>query len=177
MSQAVSAPTRPKPRLSVRKKLLFAAVTLFLILTVLEAGLRYVVGGNQHWLDCHRGHPVLGWCLREGWVGEQPWTGGKSAINGQGLRDDGPLGPKASGERRLLILGDSVTFGAMVRTNEAYPQRLEQALLRDGQTYRVLNAGVTSYDAAQEADWLELFGWQTEPDAIAVAFCRNDLFP
>jgi lysophospholipase L1-like esterase len=163
--------------LSVRKKVGFAAVTLFLILTVLEAGLRCVVGGSQQWLDCHRGHPVLGWCLREGWAGEQPWTGGPSAINEQGLRDDAPVGPKASGEKRLLILGDSVTFGAMVRTDEAYPQRLEQALFRDGQTWRVLNAGVTSYDAAQEADWLELFGWQTEPDVIAVAFCRNDLFP
>jgi lysophospholipase L1-like esterase len=177
MSQAVSTPARRRPRLSLRKKLLFAALTTALVLTLLEVGLRCFVGWNQDWLDCHRGHSVLGWCLREGWRGDQPWTGGPSAINPQGLRDDAPVGPKTAGEKRLLILGDSVTFGATVRTDEAYPQRLEQALHRDGRTWRVLNAGVTSYDAGQEADWLDVFGWQTEPEVIAVAFCRNDLFP
>jgi lysophospholipase L1-like esterase len=177
MSQVTSPPVQHPPRLSRRKKLLFALVTLLLVAVLLEVGLRSAVGWNGQWLDCHRGHPVLGWCLREGWSGEQSWTGGRSSINAQGLRDDRPVGPKEPGEKRLLVLGDSVTFGAEVRTDEAYPAQMEEALHRAGRPWRVLNAGVTSYDAGQEADWLEEFGWQLEPDVVAIAFCRNDVYP
>jgi lysophospholipase L1-like esterase len=177
MNQLLPTPVQPPPRLRLRKKLAFSLVTFVLICGLLEAGLHTVVGWDQQWLDCHRGHPVLGWCLREGWAGEQSWTGGRSSVNAQGLRDDRPAGPKAPGEKRLLVLGDSVTFGASVRTDEAYPRQLEGELTRAGRPWRVLNAGVTSYDAAQEADWLGLFGWQLEPDVIAVAFCRNDVYP
>jgi len=177
MSQTLLSAVQPPPRLSLRKKLAFSLVTLVLVYGLFEVGLRTAFGWNQQWLDCHRGHPVLGWCLREGWAGEQSWTGGYSSINAQGLRDDRPAGPKAPGEKRLLVLGDSVTFGATVRTDEAYPRVLEGELARAGRPWRVLNAGVTSYDAAQEADWLELFGWQLEPDVVAIAFCRNDVYP
>jgi lysophospholipase L1-like esterase len=115
--------------------------------------------------------------LREGWAGSSAWTAGFAHINLQGLRDDRPVGPKAAGERRLLILGDSVTFGGKVRTDQTYPYRLEQSLRQVGLPWRVLNAGVAGYDSAQEADWLELFGWKLQPDALAIGFCRNDIFP
>jgi lysophospholipase L1-like esterase len=166
----VAAGSRP---LSRRKKVVFALIPCAMLFAVAEVGLRAAIGWRS-WLDCHRGHPVLGWCLREGWSGEQSWTGGFSRINPQGIRDDRPLGPKAPSERRLLIVGDSVTFGGEVRTDQAYPYRLEQAI-RDSGNWRVLNGGVTSYDPSQEADWLDLFGWQLEPDVVAVAFCRNDV--
>jgi lysophospholipase L1-like esterase len=87
------------------------------------------------------------------------------------------VGRKAPGEKRLLILGDSVTFGGKVRTDEAYPGRLEQELSESGRPWRVLNAGVASYDPTQEGDWLELFGWPLEPDILAIGFCRNDVEP
>jgi lysophospholipase L1-like esterase len=161
-------------RLSLRKKLAFSLITCTAFFSLFEVGLR-AANGWRSWLDCHRGHPVLGWCLREGWSGEQSWTGGFSRINPQGIRDDRPVGPKAVGEGRLLIIGDSITFGAAVRTDQAYPYRLERALEEAGRPWRVLNGGVTSYDSSQEADWLELFGWRLEPDVVAVAFCRNDL--
>jgi lysophospholipase L1-like esterase len=41
----------------------------------------------------------------------------------------------------------------------------------------VLNGGVTGYDPAQEADWLEALGLDLEPDAIAIGFCCNDVLP
>jgi lysophospholipase L1-like esterase len=176
---APAAPPAARPRapLSRRKKLAFALVTVAAFFGLVEAGLRTKIGWGETWLDCHRGHPVLGWCLREGWSGEQSWTGGRSHVNEQGLRDDEPALPRPPGERRLLAVGDSVTFGADVRTDEAYPARLQEALRGPGRPWRVLNGGVTSYDAGQEADWLEEFGWRLEPDVVTVAFCRNDLDP
>jgi lysophospholipase L1-like esterase len=164
-------------RLSLGKKVLFAFATCLLLFGGTELVLRLANGWNRHWLDCHRWHPVLGWCLREGWAGKWKWTGGYSRINAQGIRADQPVGPKQAGEKRLLVLGDSVTFGAKVRTDQAYPARLEQGLRTAGYDWRVLNGGVSGYDPAQEADWLEEFGWRLEPDVVGVAFCRNDVLP
>jgi lysophospholipase L1-like esterase len=76
----------------------------------------------------------------------------------------------------MLIIGDSVTFGAMVATERAFPHQLQQ-FMDCSKSWRVLNGGVTGYDSAQEAEWLELFGWQLAPDVVGVAFCRNDIYP
>ncbi len=173
---------RPKPpttrrRLSLPKRLAFAALTCGLVMGLVEGGWRLAYGWNRSWLDCHRWHKELGWCLREGWAGKYSWTGGYSRINPQGIRDDRPVGPKQPGEKRLLILGDSVTFGAGMRTEQTYPYLLERQLASTNRPWRVLNGGVTAYDPSQEADWLEEFGWPLQPDILAVAFCRNDLCP
>jgi lysophospholipase L1-like esterase len=160
------------------KNRLFLMVILVLsFIGLFELGWRVANGWTRHWLDCHRYHPQLGWSLRENWTGRYSWTGGYSRINPQGIRDDHPVGPKAPGEKRLLILGDSVTFGAKVLTREAYPYQLQEALLSRGLRWRVFNGGVTAYDASQEAEWLELFGLSLEPDVIAIQFHPNDLSP
>ncbi len=181
MESAVSQPIprRVRARLSLRKKLLFAFVPGVLLFTVLEFGCRLACGWDQSWVDCHRFHRVLGWCNREGWTGTWSWTGGRSHINPQGIRDDEPVGPKKPGEKRLLILGDSVTFGAEVPTDQAYPARLRSALSAQhvALNWRILNGGVTGYDPAQEAEWLEFFGCALAPDALAIGFCRNDGCP
>lgn len=161
---------------SPARKLLFTLIVVAVIVGGAEAALRLAHGWDRHWIELHRFHPVLGWSLREGWEGRHSWVGGYSRINPQGIRADHPVPPKLVGEKRLLALGDSVTFGALVRTNEAWPARLD-TLLQASTPWRVINGGVTSYDPSQEADWLELFGWPFEPDALAVAFCRNDVNP
>jgi lysophospholipase L1-like esterase len=175
MASAALAATKSPHSLSLRKKFVFAVVTIVSLALLVEGGWRVIHGWRRHWLDCHRWHPVLGWSLREGWSGKWCWTGGFSRINDQGIRDDNPVGPKAPGEKRLLIIGDSVTFGASVSTDQAFPAQLQQRLRAAGNTWRVLNGGVTAYDSAQEADWLDLFGLNLEPDALAVAFCPNDV--
>src|SRR6202011_4380293 len=96
-----------------------------LLFAGIEVVWRTAVGWQWTWLDCHRYHPVLGWCLREGWSGRWEWTAGACRINARGIRDDRPVGPKAANEKRLLVLGDSITFGARVRTDETYCQHLE----------------------------------------------------
>lgn len=171
MTHAATLNRRP---LSLRKKLLFTLIIVVGLPILVELACRVAFGWNRHWLDCHRPHETLGWCLREGWAGKWGWTGGYARINAQGLRQDEDLGPKAPAEKRLLVLGDSVTFGANVKTSETYPEQLQGLLRQQRHPWRILNAGVTAYDASQEADWLETFGWELQPDALAVAFCRND---
>lgn len=163
-----------RPESGVLRKLLFSVTALVLLFGGAELVTRLVHGWNRHWVEMHRYHPVLGWCLREGWSGRSSWGGGYSHVNDEGIRADGPALPKPSGEKRLLALGDSVTFGALVRTRDAWPAQVDERL-KDSIGWRVLNGGVTSYDPSQEADWLEHFGWRLQPDALAVAFCRNDV--
>lgn len=170
-----SSPHRPS--LSFVRKLAFSVTTCCALLAFVELSWRVVNGWNRHWIDPHRYHPVLGWCLREGWAGRGNWVGGYSRVNPQGIRADCPSLPKPPGEKRLLALGDSVTFGAFVPTQDTWPTQVDQLLQASGQGWRVLNAGTTGYDPAQEVDWLDLFGWRLQPDALAIAFCRNDIGP
>lgn len=164
-------------RLPWYKKLAFAAVLTIGLPLTSELAARLIHGWHRHWLDCHRPHPTLGWVLRENWAGKWTWTGGYARINAQGLRMDEDIGPKQPGERRLLFLGDSITFGANVATHQTLPSQVQWCLRARGSTWRVLNGGVTSYDPAQEQEWLEAFGWPLAPDALVVVFCRNDLTP
>jgi lysophospholipase L1-like esterase len=175
VSLPTAAPLARRP-MSPLRKLLFTTLIVAFLIGGAEGALRVANGWNRHWIEMHRFHPVLGWSLRESWEGSDSWVGGYGRINAQGIRGNRPALPKPAGEKRLLALGDSITFGALVRTDDTWPARLD-ALLQPSSGWRVLNGGVTSYDPAQEADWLELFGWQLEPDALAIGFCRNDLCP
>jgi lysophospholipase L1-like esterase len=169
--------TFPKQPITLRRKLFFALFAWIVLFAGMEGAARFMHGLRGPWVDMHRYHPVLGWCLREGWSGSRPWCAGFARIDPCGIRSDRPISRKQVGEKRLLALGDSVTFGARVPTSAAWPAQLEARLQEAGHDWKVLNCGVSGYDPSQEVDWLTLFGWDLEPDAIAIGFCRNDVQP
>lgn len=93
-------------------------------------------------------------------------------INSHGMR--GPERPKAKppGVRRVLVLGDSFTCGA-VPFEEGFPARLE-ALLGPG--VEVLNAGVPGWATREQSAWFRRDGPGFGPDQVVVAFfVGNDL--
>lgn len=97
--------------------------------------------------------------------------------NALGLRDR-EITPKAPGEHRIMLLGDSVIFSLGVEYEDSIPFRLEQqlnALAPPGRRYRVLNMGVPSYNTEQERIQLETLGLSLEPDAVLLMFVPNDL--
>jgi acyl-CoA thioesterase I len=57
-----------------------------------------------------------------------------------------PVAPQAPTNQmpsgKIIALGDSLTAGAGVATNETYPARLQQMLQQNGYNYTVQNAGV-----------------------------------
>lgn len=93
------------------------------------------------------------------------------AINAQGLRDvDRPV-EKPAGTRRVLVLGDSFTFGA-VPFEQGFPRQL--AGLLPG--VDVVNAGVPGWTTWQQAAWLRRDGLRYGPDVVVVAlFVGNDI--
>jgi hypothetical protein len=99
------------------------------------------------------------------------------AINAQGVRDDGPIGPKADDERRVVVLGDSLVLSVQVPLVETFCKRLEARLnaTGDGRRWRVINAGVQGYGPVQEWFFFDRVAAALQPDIVLiVAFVGND---
>ena len=84
------------------------------------------------------------------------------------------LAPPASADDRVLVvLGDSLTAGLGVATEETFPALLEARLRREGYAYRVVNAGVsgdTTAGALRRLDWV----LRAHPAVVVVALGAND---
>lgn len=97
--------------------------------------------------------------------------------NAHGLRDrDRPA--KAPGSKRVLIIGDSYTWGYAVTEGEAYPQVAERLLAERGRAdIEVINGGVPDYNSRQERQLLEQLLPIYQPDAVFLAYVVNDAEP
>ena len=97
--------------------------------------------------------------------------------NAHGLRDrDRPA--KAPGTKRVLVVGDSYTWGYAVAEEEAYPQVAERLLAQRGRPdIEVINGGVPDYNSRQERQLLEQLMKIYQPDAVFLAYVVNDAEP
>ena len=123
----------------------------------------------------HRPHDILGW---EMVPNQASFTWGVPAlINSHGLRDDEFLKKKPKNVKRIVVLGDSVTFGVLVKGEETYPNQLEKLLneRHSDDKFEVINTGVQRYFTYQELDYLKLRGLEFEPDVVILGFYINDL--
>jgi len=66
------------------------------------------------------------------------------AVNALGMRG-AEIAGKTAGERRVLVVGDSLVFGCGVDDAEALPARLQEALHGKGANCTVGNAGIPSF--------------------------------
>ncbi len=95
----------------------------------------------------------------------------KYHINALGLRGPETTLEKPAGVKRLLLVGDSVIYGAMVPEDQTLAAQLQAALPKD---WEVLNGGVGGYDAWDYEGWLRMKGLAFHPDAVVVGLYRND---
>src|SRR5579864_7681749 len=103
------------------------------------------------------------------------------SINSAGLRDREFSLEKAPGVFRIMMLGDSTTFGWGVRQEDTAAKFLERKLnahLPAGyDKVEVLNAGVGNYDTVQEVTYYETRGRAFHPDLVVLVFFINDPEP
>lgn len=99
--------------------------------------------------------------------------------NSRGLRSAEVELPKPPGTYRVLAVGDSCTFGSGAGQADTWPAQLERELsrARDDLRFEVLNAGVPGFTSYQALRYLELEGFDLEPDAIAFTTAVNDASP
>lgn len=85
--------------------------------------------------------------------------------------------PKPAGTYRILLLGDSQTFGQGVEFEQTFGQLIETELnaRSKGPVVEVINSGVDGYNTAQEAAFLAARGVEYEPDCVLILFIGNDL--
>lgn len=140
--------------------------------TTAESGPLYVGDPNLH----HR--------MASNWSGFFPeeivQAVGRSQIpirtNSLGLRSPEIERAKPAGTFRILVLGDSVTFGWSLRGEDTYASQLASLLstLRPNQRIEVINAGVSGYGTWQELRWLQEAGLSMDPDVVIVQAHLND---
>lgn len=99
-------------------------------------------------------------------------------INSLGFRDDRDYAlKKGPSTFRILVLGDSVTFGHGSVAGHTYPFLLEQKLKawRPDVDWQVWNLAVPGYNTSQELAHLLQVGPSYTPDLVVIGFFDNDL--
>ncbi|MBM3412512.1 MAG: hypothetical protein FJY19_03925 [Bacteroidetes bacterium] len=95
--------------------------------------------------------------------------------NNQGFRNNSPISySKKPGEIRVLVLGDSHTFGYEVNQLETYAAVAEQRLRDQGINATVINAGLSGTGTGEQLVFLEQEGYKYQPDYIVLGFFEND---
>lgn len=151
--------------------------TSLLPLSVLEISLRPFhpgfedrAGGTALFVGDER----LGWRLRPNVKAR--WCDREVSVNAKGTV--GPEVPyvREPGVRRILFLGDSVTFGYCLDDwDQAFPHRTAVLLERSlGVSVESVNSGVGGYSPWQEYLYLEDEGMRYSPDLVVVGFVQND---
>ena len=120
--------------------------------------------------DIH--HPRFGWALRPG-IHEMRAFGDRVLnSNSRGLRGRREYSyEKPAGVRRLLVLGDSFTFGEDVSDDETYCHQLERLLPGT----EVLNLGVHGYGHDQMLLYFREEGVKYRPDLVVLGFLYDDM--
>ena len=178
------------------RKLFFGLLAVVLVAMVLEGLSRLFLAAvnpsgfddaswRTHWLRSHaeRGelyyeydvfHPRLGWTARPGLRNEPVFDDKLLSTNSLGLRGQSdpsmekPLGTNL----RVLVLGDSFTFGEEVGDGQTYSARLE-ALLPNAE---VLNFGLHGYGHDQMLLLFRELGREYQPDVVILGFVYPDIY-
>lgn len=95
-------------------------------------------------------------------------------LNSWGFRDVEREIRRRPGVHRILVLGDSYTFGAGVKYKEdLYPALLERKL-NGARRWEVINSGLKGLSTAQELDYFLDKGLALRPDLVIVGHVLND---
>lgn len=102
------------------------------------------------------------------------------SINSNGLRDEEYQHEKPEGVYRILVIGDSLTFGWGVNAEDIFSEILEKKLNERNDIHRkykkieVINGGIGNYNTRQESAFLEKEGLKYLPDEVILAHFIND---
>ncbi|RJO60868.1 hypothetical protein C4544_04300 [candidate division WS5 bacterium] len=151
--------------ISRNKRILFSIIIIVILMTLAEVIARLVPGTKQVVpAGISRFDPLLGWSLKpashaSGWVGDHKVD---YRINSKGLRDNEIEYKKPPGTYRIVVVGDSNTFGFGVPIEKHFTYLLEGYFRQ----VDVINMGVNAYGIDQELLFLRIEGFRYEPDLV-----------
>jgi hypothetical protein len=162
--------------------LVLASIVMTLVL--LELGARIYTGdwGFRNILENHisllmdaypaRYDETLGWAAKAG-VSEHNASGARITILKNGLRSNGAdkFSKKLVGQKPIVAVGDSFTFGFEVSDEQTWPAILESKLGRS-----VLNGGVFAYGMDQALIRTRQLVGIYKPEILIYSFIPDDIF-
>lgn len=93
-----------------------------------------------------------------------------------GMRRIAPFPPKLNGRFRIMIVGDSLTYGYGVHEAESYPMQIEAALKMNF-IVEVLNLGMNGMQSEDISKVIRKYTPPLQPDLIIYGVCLNDFLP
>jgi len=174
-------------------------ILVFSVLVCMEGGSRLVLSINPlrrrvtgfddasyrlQWIRLHREHqdwtgpfaiyhPTRGWALKSGIQDMRVFDGTILNTNSRGLRGQSEYNyERTPGKKRIVVLGDSFTFGAEVPDNATYAHYLESHIANT----EVLNFGVQGYGHDQILLYLKEEGIKYHPDIVLLGFTYIDIY-
>ncbi len=123
---------------------------------------------GRHLDELHVYSERYGWTPRPSFVGL--WQGRRVSINARGYRGREHAVARRPGARRVVLLGDSITFGYAVADHATFAARL------DARGLEALNLGVEGYGTGQQLLKLRHAGLGYRPDVVLLGVCvENDV--
>lgn len=168
------------PTVTRSKNILFNMIALLLGILVFwilgEIGIRiiYPRAIPEVYPAMYMNDPYTGYRLKPNFTGvhrHRDFTVTYS-INSSGMRDYNHPIHKPQGTYRIMVLGDSFTFGVGVPMEGTYPKVLERLLNGQNTTKRfeVINTGVPGYGTDQEYNYFVHEGIAYQPDMVIIGF-------
>jgi hypothetical protein len=140
------------------------------LVVVLEGLLRLGARGEDGLESLHVYSETYGWTLRRGF--RHRAQAKTIFVNRKGYRGREHDLARTPGVARVVMLGDSITFGPGVDDTETFSHRLDS--LPNGP--EVVNLGVMGYGTDQELLKLEREGLAFDPDVVILHFCLHNDF-
>lgn len=192
--------TEPVPKKPRRQS--WIAETLLLVVSLfvfMEGGSRLALSTNPlrrritgfddssyrlQWIRLHRihqewtgvfsvYHPIRGWALGANIRDLHDFDGTILNTNSKGIRGKTEYEyQRTPGRQRIVVLGDSFTFGAEVADDQTYSHDLESSLPNT----EVLNLGVQGYGHDQMLLYLQEEGVKYHPDIVILGFTYIDIY-
>jgi len=120
----------------------------------------------------HYYHPKRGWWPPSNYRKEN-WSGVLLTTNARGLRGDIDYSyEKPADKKRIVILGDSYTYGNEVEHEQTYSSLLQQMMKKT----EIINMGMGAYGHDQMYLLLKDEGVQYKPDILVLGFVYLDIF-
>jgi lysophospholipase L1-like esterase len=119
--------------------------------------------------------PEIGWVLAPSFtgMGHGPGWSVTFSTDALGLRDR-EYDPDDRAER-VVVVGDSYTFGFGVEAEETFPKVAERDLMKTSLAgLEVVNAGVSGYGPLEEAAFLKRVAPRFKPRAVVMAFFEGN---
>ena len=136
-----------------------------------NAWVRDRAGRREIFYSFDRFDPSKGWISKSNLRDHPAFAGIALSTNSAGLRGAREIDDFEPEQRRLLVLGDSFTFGDEVADDQVWPSRLEQALPNT----RVVNFGVHGYGHDQMLILLRELGAKARPEIVVLGFVYPDI--